>query len=208
MEIISRQFPNLGWLEYKLNEEQLDYVWKSVDNQKEDHKKDLAGNITGSYLLDDKDDWFFKNVLTPLANTYSKEFRNHADKVPINQRHPYYMSTWWVNYQKQTEFNPMHCHTGVYSFALWLKIPTSHFEQNMNPISLNSNAHKISAFEFSYTDILGTIFPYNYEMSPKLEGTMLFFPSELKHCVYPFYNCEDDRVSVAGNLQLDTTKTC
>ena len=45
-------------------------------------------------------------------------------------------------------------------------------------------------------------------MSPKLEGTMLFFPSELKHCVYPFYNCEDDRVSVAGNVQLDTRKTC
>ena len=43
-----------------------------------------------------------------------------------------------------------------------------------------------------------------YEMSSKVEGMMLFFPSELNHAVYPFYNCDEERISISGNLMLDT----
>ena len=46
-----------------------------------------------------------------------------------------------------------------------------------------------------------------YEMSPEMEGIMLFFPSELNHAVYPFYNCDEERISISGNLMLDT-KVC
>ena len=35
-----------------------------------------------------------------------------------------------------------------------MKIPTKHSEQNKNPISLKSNTHVISAFQFQYTNIL------------------------------------------------------
>ena len=62
----------------------------------------------------------------------------------------------WVNYQKQNEFNPNFIpHGGVYSFVIWMKIPTKHSEQNKNPISLKSNTHLISAFEFQFLNILG-----------------------------------------------------
>jgi len=44
-------------------------------------------------------------------------------------------------------------------------------------------------------------------MNPEIEGTMLFFPAKLNHIVYPFYDCEEDRVSISGNIQIDTTKT-
>ena len=43
-----------------------------------------------------------------------------------------------------------------------------------------------------------------YKMSPEMEGIMLFFPSELNHAVYPFYNCDEERISISGNLMLDT----
>ena len=43
-------------------------------------------------------------------------------------------------------------------------------------------------------------------LSPEMEGIMLFFPSTLQHQVYPFYNCDDVRISVSGNLSLDVTK--
>ena len=114
------------------------------------------------------------------------------------------MQKLWVNYQKENEFNPLHDHTGIYSFVIWMKIPTNHFEQNKNPISLDSNSHKISVFDFQYTDMLGSIRNYAYEMSPKVEGTMLFFPSQLKHQVYPFYNCKDTRITISGNVSLDS----
>ena len=111
-----------------------------------------------------------------------------------------------VNYQKEGEFNPPHDHNGVYSFVIWMKIPTKHFDQNKNPISLKSNTHLISAFQFQYTNILGQIRPYIYEMNPEMEVTMLFFPAKLVHGVFPFYNCDEDRISISGNISLNTTK--
>ena len=118
--------------------------------------------------------------------------------------HPLCMSQWWVNYQRQGEFNPVHDHSGVYSFVIWMKIPTNHFQQNKNPIALESNGGKISVFDFHYTDMMGYIRPFSYEMNPEMEGTMLFFPSDLKHSVYPFYNCEEERISVSGNVKVNT----
>ena len=57
---------NLGWLEYKLNSQEMDYVWRCIENKKEDKKKQLAGNISSSYSLMDRGDWFFTNVCNPL----------------------------------------------------------------------------------------------------------------------------------------------
>ena len=38
------------------------------------------------------------------------------------------------------------------------------------------------------------------------EGTMLFFPAMLKHQVYPFYNSDEDRISISGNISLSPDK--
>ena len=96
------------------------------------------------------------------------------------------MNSFWVNYQKQGEFNPLDAHEGVYSFVIWMKIPTRFFEQNKNPIALKSNESLISAFQFHFLDILGQKDSFLYEMNPEMEGTMLFFPAQLQHVVYPF----------------------
>ena len=47
----------------------------------------------------------------------------------------------------------------------------------------------------------------DYELSPKDEGRLLFFPGKLKHCVYPFYDCDEERISVSGNILVDSTRT-
>ena len=31
---------------------------------------------------------------------------------------------------------------------------------------------------------------------------MLFFPAWLKHQVYPFYECEEERITISGNIDL------
>ena len=63
---------NFGWLEYKLGEEEMKYVWKCIENKQEDCKKILAGNIDSSFHLKDEDDWFFGNTITPLIHRYKK----------------------------------------------------------------------------------------------------------------------------------------
>ena len=198
--------PALGWLEKKLSDKEMEYLWKCIDNRKGSHKSKLAGQIHESNELVDRGDWFWQNTLLPLCKNYTEEFRNLGLNTPVNQSHPYYLYAWWVNYQKQNEFNPNHDHGGVYSFVIWMKIPTKHSEQNNNPISLKANGHAISAFEFQYLNILGQMCPYTYEMNPEMEGTILFFPAKLLHCVYPFYNCDEDRISISGNISLNTAK--
>ena len=198
--------PSYGWLERKLSDEEMNYLWKCIDNRKESEKRRLAGQIHESNILTDKGDWFWQNTLAPLCIKYKEEFGNLGSDIPVNQLHPYFLKSFWVNYQKQNEFNPLHDHNGVYSFVVWMKIPTRHFEQNKNPISLKSSEHLISAFQFNYSNILGNNDSYVYEMNPDKEGTMLFFPAKLQHCVHPFYNCDEDRISVSGNIKLNTAK--
>ena len=199
--------PALGWLEKKLSDQEMDYLWRCIGNKKGDHRSNLAGNVSGSYLLMDRGDWFWLNTLKPLCATYQKEFDNNlGDSVAVSGKHPYFLGSWWVNYQNQHEFNPLHKHGGVYSFVIWMKIPTHYKDQQRLPISSNSNNDSVSNFEFVYTDICGKIMNWDYEMCPELEGTLVFFPSDLNHQVYPFYNCSEERISISGNIILHTSK--
>ena len=199
--------PNIGWLEYELNSQEVDYVWRCIEtNKKRSVKDELAGNITNSYELMDRGDWFCINTIMPLIKTYDEKFGNLGRKTPISTRHPYHLERWWVNYQKQNEFNPVHNHTGVYSFVIWMKIPYDSKKQNLKDIARGSNNPQIGNFQFLYLDMIGERTAYDYKMNPNLEGTMLFFPSRLDHQVYPFYDCDEERISVSGNILLDTSK--
>ena len=199
--------PNhVGWLEYKLKTKEMDYVWRCISNKKHNLKNTLAGNITASNALLDRGDWFFTTVILPLINAYCDRFVNLGEAVPIALHHPYYMPEWWVNYQKQNEFNPFHKHTGVYSFVIWMKIPYDSRKLNRKDIARNSTNPKIGEFQFVYKDIIGGSRTYEYPMSPEAEGTMLFFPSQLDHLVYPFYDCDEERISVSGNIMSDTSR--
>ena len=196
--------PNLGWLLHSLGDKEIDYLWNCIDNKKEECYKDkLAGNISSSYVLEDENDWFFNKTLHPLIKVYANEFKNLGEDSPIINDHPYALKNWWVNFQKQHDFNPPHHHSGVYSFVIWLKIPVEFDDQNKDNIT---NSPVRSAFQIHYQNILGELDTFNYELGKKYEGKMLFFPSKLRHEVFPFYNCEDDRISISGNICIDETR--
>ena len=112
------------------------------------------------------------------------------------------LNSFWVNYQYKTEFNPYHDHSGVYSFAIWLKIPYAWEDQKKLPQFRDMKERDIKAgnFEFEYNDSLGGVRNFGYNLSPDCEGIMLFFPAKLRHCVYPFYAIDEPRISIAGNI--------
>ena len=90
--------PNLGWLEYRLNEEEMKHVRECISKAHVDFKPKLAGNIHGSYVLEDEGDWFWNNTLKVLCTTYQEAFKiNLGDLVPTGQGYPYFLQTWWVN---------------------------------------------------------------------------------------------------------------
>ena len=197
---------NLGWIEYRLDSQEMDYIWKCIENKKRDWRSTLAGHVSGSYELIDRGDWFFNNTLLPLCDNYAKEFENLGLTVGITGTHPYHLKSMWVNYQKQNEFNPLHDHSGVYSFVIWMKIPFNWKVQNSNTLAAAANNEKISTFQFQFLNILGRNLSWDYKLSTEDEGAMVFFPSGLHHQVYPFYNCDEERISVSGNISINTTK--
>ena len=192
--------PNLGWLRYSLDDKEIDYLWNCIDNKKQYYKDQLAGNITSSFKLEDENAWFFNQTLHPLIKIYAHEFTNLGVHTPTVNVHPYTLGSWWVNYQKQHEFNPSHGHQGVYSFVIWLKIPVEYDDQNKDNIT---NSPQRSAFQFHYQNILGQPKDFEYQLGKHYEGVMLFFPAKLRHQVYPFYNCDEDRISLSGNININ-----
>ena len=184
--------PNFGWLEYKLHDDQIEFIWDCIDKKGSSYKNSLVGDIDNSFSLKDVEGRFKHSVLFPLIDSYRKKYGNYYDggRPLVGMEFD-----WWVNYQKEGQYNPLHYHSGAYSFVIWMKIPTESDEQNLDsPSGTRSN------FYFNYINATGGIEKYEYRMSKKLEGCMLLFPSALNHIVYPFYNCSEDRVSVSGNV--------
>ena len=200
--------PNTPILRGKLPKPAIDFVWKKIEEAQDNYqsmKKELAGNITESLKLEDTDDYFFKNFLKETSENYISSFEMITDRNPFNDKmiKNLYMQNFWVNFSKQHEFNPIHEHNGVLSFVLWMKIPTTWQSQQEISVSSESNLPSASNFQFLYTNIFGKTRGVMIDMDPMMEGCILMFPSILQHQVYPFYNSDEYRVSVSGNLCLD-----
>ncbi len=209
MEVKKIYPPVSPFLQVKLDIEVIDYLWSVIETantNNKNYKNNLAGNISQSILLDDLDSFFFKSVCIPLVNYY--RINNPIGKDPVAKNTitgpgtKLILNDFWVNYQYKTEFNPFHDHYGVYSFAIWMRIPYSWEEQKKLSQFRNMNDSNIRAgcFEFEYNDSLGFIRNYKYKLSPDYDGFMVFFPAKLRHCVHPFYEINEPRISIAGNL--------
>ena len=202
--------PTMGWVESNLEKPHMDFLWKAIEKGKKknvSHKNELVGHLSNSFELKDEGDLFMRNVLCRNIDMF---LESNYGKHPIR---PYSLETenigislgrMWANYQYQTEFNPYHNHGGLYSFVIWMKIPYSCKEQRKIKLvqGMKEEDKKAGIFEFEYINMLGEISTFPYYMEPELEGTMLFFPAGLRHCVYPFYECDEPRISISGNLYL------
>jgi len=197
----------VGWLETQLSESTMERLQEYIETAKKNPisvNDILAGNISKSLLIKDKDDWFFQTVLAPLMSKFIECYPSYAKEMNIlTEAAPCCLNTFWVNFQKENEFNPYHNHSGIWSFVVWVKIPTDWREQHALPISANSNLPHASDFEFQYITMLGNTGYYPYHLDKTSEGGMLFFPAKLMHAVYPFYDCDKERISISGNIKFN-----
>ena len=129
--------PTMGWIESDLEKPHMDFLWKAIKEGKKknlSHKNQLVGHLTNSFEIEDKDDWFMVNVLYQNIDAF---FESNYKQHPMRSIHQFsdeanmgiVLGKMWVNYQYQTEFNPFHNHSGLYSFVIWMKIPYSCKEQ-------------------------------------------------------------------------------
>ena len=202
---------NVGLIEGKLDKIHVDYLWKIIEEGKKNnlsYKSELAGHLSNSFKIEDTNNWFFKNVLDKLISAfYNYNEGSHPKNVAVlssDNNFVIRLEQFWANYQYKHEFNPPHNHSGLYAFVIWMKIPYTSEEQKKLKFldGLNDADKKAGDFEFLYTNLLGDITTKLIPMSPEMEETIILFPAQFMHCVYPFYDCDEPRISLSGNLMI------
>jgi hypothetical protein len=153
----------------------------------------LVGHILNEYSIKKSEKY-----ITDMFNSFDfvEEF---SEFVQIEKQNKLKLDSIWVNFQKKREFNPIHNHSGSFSFVIWVKIPYD-LNEERKVFSEVLGVNKTSCFEFIYTDIYGKLKNTLLPIDKEWEGKFCVFPSQLNHTVYPFYTSDDYRISVAGNL--------
>jgi len=208
MDLLPRHFPNIGVVEAQLPDDVVKNIWKVIKKARkkpEDMKGELAGNISSSIRLDG-DAPLLKEFVGELLPKFIESHINSYGapwRATMKEGEGFNLESLWVNFQKKHEFNPPHDHSGVFSFVIWMQIPTSYAEQKKLPICAESNAdNHISNFAFSYTNTMGRVSTFAYNMEKQAEGYMVMFPSQMLHQVFPFYENDGERISISGNVDI------
>lgn len=190
-----RQFANPSYLLVDVPKEVLDSI---VLNKNIPANNKLAGNIEQEYVLEDST--LVKVFCDYIARIYHDK-NKHFLKKPSFRKLKFH--DIWINYQKKHEYNPIHDHTGDFSFVIWLKVPFKFEDEQNHKSSIKTISKTVSCFQFNYSDYSGKLRSEVLAVDNNWEGKMLFFPSDLHHCVYPFYTSDEERISIAGNITLE-----
>ena len=206
---INRFSPRGGYLAETIPDEIYDILISESEKAKNNEllmTDKLIGNLEESYDLMGMPFYKFEKFeryMIHLCSEYEQEF-NLMKMYPIissSKSLSLSLKMLWVNYQKKYEFNPVHNHTGLYSFVIWLKIPYKNSDERETNSSKDSQSRPIaSSFQFTYTNILGQIMCYYLPVEKGWEGRIIMFPAQLGHQVYPFQTSDEYRISVSGNL--------
>jgi hypothetical protein len=201
--MIFKNFDNFGFIKDKLPDDLFNSLLKESLNFKTKKRfiTGLSGNGTPNhYKIVNKENLknlnlFLSNLILKYENNfkYLKRFKFLTNDVPLFFDEP------WINIQKKGEFIPHHTHDGIFSYTIWLKIPYD-LQKEIK------DSKFATAFEFSYSNILGELSTDRIFLDKNDEGKIILFPSKLTHMVYPFLKCNDVRISLSGNILLDTKK--
>jgi len=163
----------------------------------------LAGNIKEEWNLEPSIPKF-NNYIVNLINKHPNHLRYVVTErkkfVNEDRTPPLQLINFWVNFQKKHEFNPVHNHSGLFSFIIFVQIPYDlEREKKEGPGSL-SNSNFTSCLQFHTTNTLGRHFGETVYVDKSYEGGIYFFNAETGHCVYPFFTSDDYRITVSGNI--------
>jgi hypothetical protein len=197
-------FANYGFLKDQLPAELLQHLKDEISeidlaSAGNKHNQNLAGNIEHEYKLS-KNSEELESYLISLCNKYAVGWtlKNTAKDLRADDLQ---LQSYWVNFQKKHEFNPLHSHDGTYSFAIWIKVPYKIQDELNSVYSNQTNMPRSGMFSFVYTNIFGEIREAEFPVDETYEGTIFLFPSCLLHTVYPFSTSDEYRISLSGNLK-------
>jgi hypothetical protein len=177
---------------------------KNNFNQATIANPDLVGQLEQSYELVDSRAVINRNAkklaaqLNTQINIESRiiSMYQHADKDNYSLE----LSGCWANFQKKYEYQPIHDHTGIYSFIIFYSIPFLINEEQKHAPGKLASDHFSGLLNFHYVDYLGSISTMVIPADATWNKKMIIFPANLKHSVHPFYSSDDYRITISGNL--------
>lgn len=195
--VILENFKNFGFIRSKVPINLFNKIKKEcLSNPKNKMTSFVTGPNVAKHFYMEKNKKEFNDHLAQVIKIY-KDQDGYLNSVKILEKNsPIKLGIPWINYQKRYEFFPVHNHSGVLSYVLWVNIPYDVEKEIKGPTPY------ASCFEFFYCNILGEYTSYKIKVGKEDEGTLLIFPASLSHCVYPFYTSKGTRISVSGNIFL------
>ena len=168
-----------------------------------DANETLGGHLEREYGLSPKSHDYLESLVLPFVDSYKEIYPGCEEKYSIlTEPRPHTLSVSWCNFQKKYEFNPVHNHSGIYSFVIWLKVPYLIEDEINQPWCKRANTKCAGHFEIYFQDTLGSLRTERIPADKTYENHMLFFPAWMYHSVYPFYTSDDYRISISGNICL------
>ena len=173
------------------------------DEWPEDFEKYLISKVISDDDLLEQAKGHFPTKFRIFHDTYheidSKKLRDNADTLKIKGL--------WINKQKKYEFNPLHKHTGVFSFIIPLQIPFDLNEEDkvftVGKVEKSPKTSRLEFFKYEYEN--NELIGHCLNMDKSYIGKILIFPSSLYHMVYPFFTSDGIRITVSGNIVLRET---
>lgn len=207
------RFPNSGVIFARVPKDVMDQVdaviQKMLDTDFKGQRKanyKLTANIAKEFDISEDVIPIITDYIVSLARFHNEVSQpHHANNLSrlISHQRAVFLREMWVNFQKKHEVHPHHNHGGIYSFALWSRVPYKiEDERAMWP---ESSLPVAGNFAFTYTDIIGQVHSDNFPIDNNFEGMICLFPASLTHMVYPFFTSDDFRVSLSGDLIFDSS---
>jgi len=178
----------------------IDYLKFQIKNKKnlQKYNSELAGHLKDEFTIDIPSyfsNYVCKNIIdNNISNNYLKSIDILSKNVELC------VHSLWINFQKKYEFNPLHDHSGIFSFIIFMQIPYKLVDEFK--VFPNANGNYTSCLSFIYNDVYGNIDSFSCSVDESYLYKMLIFPAKLKHMVYPFYTSDKERITVSGNIKF------
>lgn len=158
----------------------------------------LAGQIKNEIQVENAPDFVIRDILTKLDTPKLSSYSSGISILTENA--PYTLHNLWINKQKKHEYNPVHTHSGLFSFVFFAQIPYDLKEEEK--VFPRGTVDTVSRLSFLYTTANGRIEQLRVPVDKSFVGKMIMFDAQTPHCVYPFYTSDDYRITVSGNIRL------
>ncbi len=187
---------NFGFITSSIPESLYKNLLKECNKAEQNNTQKISGltgdNVTKHYYVNETKDEL-NDYIKYVRHNYELIYPGVGDIKILTDSVDYYYEPAWVNIQKQHEFIPNHTHDGFLSWNIWMKVP------------YGDQGKYCGNFEFTYIDTRGKFRQRIIKLTKESEGTIIMFPAGMQHSVYPFYNCDEPRISVSSNVLYDTS---